>query len=157
MYSILLFHYVLHSKTGGLHFGTATCKNLKNVIAGFQHVGIKYEELSAIEANEQFTFFKLPSDYKCVIEEDAGILAAGKAVDVLQVLNLMYVRMCMFVVYVCILCACGCVPVCMRVWYAITKESDLIIYVPYSIFFVSLSCYSIIFESIYNNLETCLL
>ena len=74
------------------------------MIAGFQHVGIKYEELSAAEANERFAFFKLPSDYKCVIEEDAGILAAGKAVDVLQVLNLACAHM-------CVVCIC----VCMRV------------------------------------------
>ena len=70
------------------------------MIAGFQHVGIKYEELSAAEANERFAFFKLPSDYKCVIEEDAGILAAGKAVDVLQVVNFVCVCACVCVVYI---------------------------------------------------------
>ena len=76
------------SKTGGLHFGSAASKNLKGVISGFQHLGVKYEELSSAEANKRFQFFNLPVDHKCVIEEDAGILAASKAVDAFQVRNL---------------------------------------------------------------------
>jgi len=48
---------------------------------------VKYEELSSAEANKRFEFFKLPVDYKCVIEEDAGVLAASKAVDAFQVIN----------------------------------------------------------------------
>ena len=79
-----MLHY---SKTGGLHFGPATSKHLKEVIGGFQHYNINYEELSSAEVNEQFVFFNLPPNYKCVIEEDAGILAASRAVDVIQVDN----------------------------------------------------------------------
>ena len=82
------------------------------MIGGFQHLGIKYEELSTEEANQRFAFFNLPSDYKCVIEEDAGILAASKAVDVLQV-----VSVCMCVcLYVCVsVCVFVCLSVCMSV------------------------------------------
>lgn len=77
-----MLHY---SKTGGLHFALATSKHLKEVIGGFQQYNINYEELSSAEANERFVFSNLPPDYKCVIEEDAGILAASRAVDVIQV------------------------------------------------------------------------
>ena len=76
-----------YSKTGGLHFAHATSKDLKEIIGGFQQYNINYEELSSTEANERFVFFNLPPDYKCVIEEDAGILAASRAVDAIQVDN----------------------------------------------------------------------
>ena len=101
-----------YSKTGGLHFGKATSKNLSEVVSGFQHIGVKYEELSSAEANERFEFFKLPVDYKCVIEEDAGILAANKAVDAFQVINWLYSVFCP---HACV-CVCAPMDVFMSVW-----------------------------------------
>ena len=83
-YIIIMLHY---RKTGGLQFGPATSKHLKEIIGGFQHYNINYEELSSAEVNEQFLYFNLPPNYKFVIEEDAGILAASRAVDVIQVDN----------------------------------------------------------------------
>ena len=46
------------------------------------NITTNYEELSSAEVNEQFVFFNLPPNYKCVIEEDADILAASRPIQV---------------------------------------------------------------------------
>jgi len=72
-------------KTGGIHFGSKTNGHLKEVISGFRKLGFKHQVLSAAEANSRFGFIKLPSQFICAIEEDAGVLLASKALDAFQV------------------------------------------------------------------------
>ena len=43
--------------------------------------------LSAKEANSQYKFLNLPDNFVCVVDKSAGILAADKAVETLQVKN----------------------------------------------------------------------
>jgi len=41
--------------------------------------------LFAKEANSRYKFLNLPDNFVCVVDKSAGILAADKAVEILQV------------------------------------------------------------------------
>ena len=72
------------SNTGGTFFGHPDSA-IKSIICHFQQLDLPHEVLSATEANSRYKFLNLPNDFVCVVDKSAGILAADKAVEVLQV------------------------------------------------------------------------
>ena len=72
------------SNTGGTFFGHPDSA-IKPIICHFQQLDLPHEVLSATEANSRYKFLNLPNDFVCVVDKNAGVLAADKAVEVLQV------------------------------------------------------------------------
>ena len=74
-------------KTGLLHFGPKNDKELESVINCLALCGIPHEVMSSSEANQRYPDqLKLPDEYKCLSEPDAGMILSSKAVDTFQVL-----------------------------------------------------------------------
>ena len=68
-------------------FGGAGVGYVQQTIESMKRAGIPHNVLSGAETNRRFPKqMKIPDDYVCVFEEDAGILYAQKALLIMQVL-----------------------------------------------------------------------
>ena len=88
-----------------MYFGPKTSESLWSIAESLEEQGLPHEVMDAEEGNKRVPILNLPLDYKCIMEENAGILKAPNALKAFQVM----VQFC-----VCV-CVCACVRACVRV------------------------------------------
>lgn len=69
-----------YTRTGGIDFGRPDTPYMQGIMAALDSGGIPYELLSAQEAMERFSQFRLDDDMRVLYQADSGILAAARAV-----------------------------------------------------------------------------
>ena len=75
----------LYSKTGLGRCAPKHSEALDPIVANMHKCGLPVSVLNAKEMKQRCPHLILPDNFKCVYEEDAGVLAAGKCVTALQV------------------------------------------------------------------------
>ena len=83
--SIILFVF-LHRKTGMAHFYPKGSEKLDKVVANMHNCNLPVSLLDAKQAKDSCPYLNMPDDFMAAVEEEAGILAASKAVRALQVI-----------------------------------------------------------------------
>jgi sarcosine oxidase/L-pipecolate oxidase len=83
----------LYKCTGVMVFGENGDPYVQQTIKSMKIASIPHDVLSGAEINRRFPKqMKIPDDYVCVIEEDAGILYAQKALRAMQVNKYYYLH-----------------------------------------------------------------
>ena len=77
---------VLYSKTGLGRCAPKHSETLSSIIASMHRCGLPISVLDSKQMKQRCPHLNLPDSFECVYEEDAGILAASKAVTALQVM-----------------------------------------------------------------------
>ena len=84
-------HTYEYRPTGQMTFGPGKSSSpwcIQVIVDTLTAQGLPHEVLDAEQTTRRFPVLKqLPSDYKCVVEEHAGILRASKALEAFQVLK----------------------------------------------------------------------
>ena len=70
----------VYFKTGLCYFGTSDHEIIKGVKQSASLYGINIEELDATTAAKKFPQFKIPDNYECLYEPDAGFLTPEKTI-----------------------------------------------------------------------------
>ncbi|MCY3914890.1 MAG: N-methyl-L-tryptophan oxidase [Chloroflexi bacterium] len=70
----------LYHQTGGIDFGPADDKSLRDTIKAVEMSGISHELLSADEARKRFPQFCFAGDFQVLCQPDSGFVAASSAV-----------------------------------------------------------------------------
>ena len=85
--------FSLNRRTGVMVFGENGDPYVQQTIKSMKIASIPHDVLSGAEINRRFPKqMKIPDDYVCVIEEDAGILYAQKALRAMQVNKYYYLH-----------------------------------------------------------------
>ena len=89
MLLILLHDYGLlsvpHRKTGIAHFYPRGSEKHEELVTNMHKCNLPVSMLDAKQAKEACPYLNMPDNFVAAVEEDAGILAASKAVAALQV------------------------------------------------------------------------
>ena len=85
-----LLYFTLHtwfvfSKTGLLWVNKAGSKDLEDVTKSLEHVGVKYETLSAQNLRARYPSLTYGDSFSAVYDPNAGVLLADKCLSALQV------------------------------------------------------------------------
>eukprot|EP00242_Pyramimonas_sp_CCMP2087_P008053 CAMPEP_0198199154 /NCGR_PEP_ID=MMETSP1445-20131203/2475_1 /TAXON_ID=36898 /ORGANISM="Pyramimonas sp., Strain CCMP2087" /LENGTH=371 /DNA_ID=CAMNT_0043868905 /DNA_START=309 /DNA_END=1427 /DNA_ORIENTATION=+ len=68
------------TKTGGLDFGPSSDEGLKALMAACREMDVRHEVLSPTQLRQRFPLVDLPEDFVAVVNPDAGMIHATKAV-----------------------------------------------------------------------------
>ena len=84
-YLIITITIISHRKTRGAYFYPKGSEEFDKVVANMQSCNLPVNLLDAKQTKDSWPYLNLPDNFIAVIEEEAGILAASKAVAALQV------------------------------------------------------------------------
>ena len=84
VYGMVLICYP-HRKTGTAHFYPRGSEKFDKIVANMRQCNLPVGLLDAKQAKEACPYLNVPDNFVAAVEEDAGILAASKAVTALQV------------------------------------------------------------------------
>ena len=77
-----------HRKTRGAYFYPKGSEELDKVVANMRSCDLPVSLLDPKQTKDSWPYLNLPDNFMAAVEEDAGILAASKAVAALQVRNI---------------------------------------------------------------------